>query len=218
MTTVSKEGLTVSTASAVTEATLPEMTDTPWDVSVARMVSRLASPPLVMSAIMVALASRFGGSAWTWGMVYLLVAVLVPFSYLVVLVRRGLVTDLDVRLREQRTRPLLLTALCSALAFVLLLIGVAPLPMVTVAASFLVQALAIYTITLRWKVSIHCAVAAGAAITVWALWGQPVVLLFGLFLVAWSRVRLRRHSVFQTMVGALLGLSVSMVAFYIVGG
>ncbi|MFP3897358.1 MAG: hypothetical protein ACLFV5_11060 [Anaerolineales bacterium] len=151
-------------------------------------------------------------------MVYLLVAVLVPFSYLVVLVRRGLVTDLDVRLREQRTRPLLLTALCSALAFVLLLIGVAPLPMVTVAASFLVQALAIYTITLRWKVSIHCAVAAGAAITVWALWGQPVVLLFGLFLVAWSRVRLRRHSVFQTMVGALLGLSVSMVAFYIVGG
>ncbi len=218
MTIASKEELGVSTASDVTETTLPETINRTWDVSVARVVSHLASPPLMVSAITIALALRLGGWAWTWGAVYLLAAVLAPLSYLIMLVRRGLVTDLDVRLREQRTRPLLLAALCSALAFLLLLAGVAPVPMVTVAASFLVQAVAIYIITLRWKISVHCAVAAGAATTVWALWGQPVVLLLGLPLVAWSRVRLRRHSVLQTMVGALLGLSVFVAVFYIIGG
>ena len=214
MTTMSEEGLGVSATSSMAEATLPKTTDTSWDVTVARMISRLASPPLVVSAIMVAVISRLGGLAWTWGVVYLLVAVLAPLSYLVMLVRRGLVTDLDVRLRKQRARPLLLTTLCSAVAFLLLLIGVASVSMVTVAAGFLVQAVAIYVITLRWKISVHCAVAAGAATTVWALWGQPAALLFGLPLVAWSRVKLHRHSVWQTIIGGLLGLSVFVTAFY----
>lgn len=218
MTTVSEERLGISTSNSVTEAALPETTNRPWDVSVARVVSRLASPPLVVSAIMIAVASGLGGSAWAWGGVYLLVAVLAPLSYLVMLVRRGLVTDLDVRLREQRARPLLLTILCSVLAFLLLLVGTAPASMVTVAGCLLLQALIIYAITLRWKISVHCAVAAGVATTIWAVWGQPAALLFGLPLVAWSRIRLRCHSLLQTIAGALLGLSVFVTVFFTVGG
>jgi membrane-associated phospholipid phosphatase len=133
---------------------------------------------------------------------------LAPLLYLVWLVRRGLVTDLDVQLRQQRIKPMIFTIVCAGLAWLVLVLGAAPQPMVVLAGALWVQAVVTLAITLRWKVSVHCTAAAGTATVVWFLMGMPLPLLVGVPLIAWSRVRLRRHTLAQTIAGTLLGLAV----------
>jgi membrane-associated phospholipid phosphatase len=145
--------------------------------------------------------------------VYVFLAILLPVCYLVWLVRRGMVTDFDVQLREQRIRPMVFTVACAGLAWLVLLAGAAPSHMVILAGAMWVQTAIVFAITLRWKISVHCTAAAGAATVIWSLLGTPLPLLIGVPVVAWSRVRLRRHTLAQTVAGTLLGFTIFVVAF-----
>jgi membrane-associated phospholipid phosphatase len=153
-----------------------------------------------------------------WAGMYVSLAILTPLLYLFWLVRHGRVTDLDVQLREQRMRPLLFTIACNGAAWVLLILGAAPSLMVVLAGVLWVQMSAIFAITLFWKISVHCAAAAVAATLIWSLTGTPLPLLIGVPIVAWSRVRLRRHTVPQTVGGALLGIAIFMAGLCLVYG
>ena len=181
----------------------------PWDGRLAYAISQVGSPP-VLTATAIALNGSTLSSprAWVWAGIHVLLAVLAPLLYLVWLVRWGLVTDLDVQLRQQRIKPMIFTIVCSGLAWLVLTLGAAPRPMVVLASALWVQAVVTFAITLRWKVSVHCTAAAGTAMVVWFLMGTPLLLLVGVPLIAWSRVRLRRHTLAQTIAGTLLGLAV----------
>ena len=146
--------------------------------------------------------------ALPWALVQLSLGVLAPFLHVVQLVRRGDVTDVDVRLRKQRIGPLFVTVACTGLAWMALWIGGAPAAMAWVAGGMWVQGLLILGITSRWKISVHAATAAAA--TTWSslLLETPLPALLIVPLVAWSRVRLRRHTVLQTVAGGVLGFVV----------
>jgi membrane-associated phospholipid phosphatase len=135
-----------------------------------------------------------------------------PFLYVAWLVKRGDITDIDVRLRKQRAQPLLVTITCTGFAWLVLALGVAPRVMTVMAGALWFQVVAIFIITLRWKISVHAATAAGATTMAWALLGTPLPFLVTVPLVAWSRVRLRRHTLLQTVAGALLGFTVFFAA------
>jgi membrane-associated phospholipid phosphatase len=150
--------------------------------------------------------------AWTWAGIYVLLAVVAPLLYLSWLVRRGVVTDFDVQVREQRVVPLAITLVCGQLAVLLLLFGDAPSILTTVAVALWFQTAVLFGVTLRWKISVHTATAAAVAILAWSAGGTPLPLLIGVPLVSWSRVRLGRHTVAQTVAGALLGCAVMSVA------
>jgi membrane-associated phospholipid phosphatase len=145
--------------------------------------------------------------AWVWGGVYILLGVLIPFFYVVWLVKQGHITTIDVRVRKQRVQPLLMTASCAGLAWVALVLGAAPKMMTVLAGALWFEAVVILAITLRWKISVHAATAAGAATMAWALLGTPLPFL-GVSLVVWSRVRLQRHTLSQTVTGLLLGFAI----------
>ncbi len=147
-----------------------------------------------------------------WGSIYVFLGVLIPFLYVVWLVKRGHITDIDVQFRKQRAQPLLVTVTCSGLAWLVLALGVAPTAMTILAGALWFEVVVIFAITLRWKISVHAATAAGATTMAWALLGTPLPLLLAVPLVAWSRVRLRRHTLLQTVVGALLGFAVFFAA------
>jgi membrane-associated phospholipid phosphatase len=155
--------------------------------------------------------------AWLWAGIYGLVAVLTPLLYVVWLLHRGVITDLDMQLREQRIRPLIFTIACSGLGWLLLALGRAPVQMVALAGALWIQTAIILGITLRWKISVHCASAAGAAAVAWSLFGTPLPLLV-VPIIAWSRVRLRRHTMAQTVAGTLLGLGILVVALRVMQG
>ena len=192
--------------------TVPLAPPRTWDERLARVISNVGSPPMLITLVIGLPASAIPyPGAWRWASVYVFVAVLTPFLYLAWLVEQGKVTDLDVKRREQRTYPLLVTIVCQGMAWLLLGFGAAPSVLITLAATSWLQTLIILVITLRWKISVHTSAAAGAATVVWILLGTPLSLLI-VPLIAWSRVRLRRHTLLQTVVGALLGFSVFIIA------
>lgn len=184
-----------------------------WDGRLALVVSNVGSPPVLACLVVALTALKLATpGAWMWGGVYALLGVLLPFLYVVWLVKRGDVTDINIRLRKQRAQPFLVTILCNGLAWLVLTFGSAPPTMTIVAGATLLQVMAVFAVTLRWKISMHVATAAGATTMVWALFGTPLPFVFTVPLVAWSRVRLRRHSLSQTVAGALLGFFVFLAA------
>lgn len=177
-----------------------------WDGFLAYVVSQAGSPPILATLAMSLLAASLSTpQAWLWAGTYVALAVLAPVLYLVYLQRSGRITDLDVQVRQQRFRPMILALACGAAGWIVLVLGAAPLALVAVACALWLQMLIIFWVTLRWKISVHSAAAGGVAILLWHLLGTPLPLLLGVPLIAWSRVRLRRHTLAQTVAGALLG-------------
>ncbi len=190
-----------------------------WDGRLAYVVSQVGSPPVLTSGALAVSASALSGSrAWMWAGTYVFLAILTPLFYLVCLVRRGTVTDLDVQLRQQRKRPLLFTIGCGGLAWLTLMLGKAPVPMVILAGALWLQMAIIFGITLRWKISVHTAAAASVGTLIWSLVGSPLPMMIGVPLIAWSRVRLGRHTLAQTIAGALLGAIILLAALFLVYG
>lgn len=185
-----------------------------WDGRIAYLLSQAFCPPVVGlgMVIMAASVSTSHRHAWAWAGLYVILGVLFPLVYLIRLYRTGQVSDLDIQIREQRVKPLIFTLSSSALACVLMVVGHAPALMITIAVCCWVQMVVVFLITLRWKISVHCATAAGAAALVQMILGTPLPLLLGMPLMAWSRVRLRRHTLMQTVGGTVLGLAMMRLA------
>lgn len=186
---------------------LPEPGKRRWLNSLAGLVSAILSPP-VLAASMIVIAAAFAGVSATWRSagVSLALNVFAPIGYLLWLHRRGMVSDLDVQWREERFRPLSFTLAALTVTTVLLWLNAAPAVMRGLAAAYLVQTALVLAITLRWKISMHGAASAACVALLLYVAGPPAVpALIAVPLVAWSRVRLRRHTPAQTIAGAALG-------------
>lgn len=181
--------------------------DSPAD-RLAFVISALASPYLVIPAFIVVVAASVAESArqaLSWAVVGGAGVVGVPLLYILVGVRRGQLTDIHVRLREQRRGPFLaalIGAACSALG--LHAIG-SPEALQLGAWATVINGLAFALVTRRWKISLHpaaltaCVVLAGSTVAAswyWTLTALPAVI--------WARVRRRRHTWAQGLVASLL--------------
>ena len=187
-----------------------------WGGRAACVISQVGSPPVVMAlSILLAAAVMAQAIALMWASVYVALAIALPVLQLVWLVRRGQVADLDVRHRKQRSKPMIFMLVCGAVGWAVLAIGSAPLLLILITGAALFQMVVIFLITLRWKISVHCSAAAGAATIVLLVVGTPLPLLLGVPLIAWSRIRLRHHTLAQTIAGSLLGATVYSVALCI---
>jgi membrane-associated phospholipid phosphatase len=104
------------------------------------------------------------------------------------------------------------------IAWFLLNVGGAPTPLPRIAGAYLAQTTLILLITLRWKISVHTATAAGVTVAVWQTLGSIAVpFALTLPLIIWSRVKLGRHTLGQTLAGTALGASVFLTALLLGG-
>lgn len=186
---------------------------------VANVLSQVACPPIlavVMIALAAAAAERPG--AWRYASLYVVLAIAMPLVYLVWLVRRGIVSDLDVKVREERWRPLLAALGGMALSTLLFWLTDAPREMSAVCAGLWLYTLLAFVITLRWKISMHSAAMAATATLIWILAGRVIVpVAAGIPIIAWARIRLNRHTPAQTVAGAALGGLVMAAALRLIG-
>ena len=189
-----------------------------WDDRLARRVSDILSPPVVaVTGLLLVARAVATPAAWGWVSFYLALVVLTPTLYVIWLLRRGEVTDFHLRVREQRIKPLLVILAAMIVAWLALLVGAAPRLLLALAGAGTVQALIIFLVTLRWKISGHAAAIAGLAVLSWLL-ASPVAAPAALSvpLVIWARLQLRRHTFLQTLAGATVGALIS-VAVYLAG-
>jgi membrane-associated phospholipid phosphatase len=178
----------------------------PW----ARLISNIASPPVVWTALMFPIALRDAQTreqAVIWALTYGVLVCLLPMLYVVWMVRRGRISDIHMRFRRERLRPFIISVICAAAAWIALRLMNAP-PVVPLVAVFtLIQLTVIAVITLVWQISMHTMSIACAVVATGVLFGPlPALLVSPLVpLVGAARLKLERHTLSQVVAGALLG-------------
>jgi membrane-associated phospholipid phosphatase len=180
-------------------------------------LSIVFSPPLVMTGAAAMIAAVVGTfNAWLWAGEYVLIAVVVPALFVLWLVKRGAVSDFDLQYREQRTLPYVATLAYISTALALQLHQHAPALFIALGYASLLEMGLLFLVTLRWKISAHTAGAAALAVLAWQL-ALPIALPLTLAvpLLAWARLRLRRHTLMQTLAGAFAGAVVFGFILYV---
>lgn len=189
--------------------------------SVAKVVTEVCSPAVVVVLLPLAVAwhatgHRVGPTA-LWGLVVAVFSSVLPMVFIIRGARQGRWDGHHVRNRDGRLVPLLLCLLTTLVGLAVLLLGGAPRDVVALDLAMLTTLLVCTGITQWWKISLHSAVAGGAAATMVLIYGPlslvgvPIVLLVG-----WSRVVVRDHTVAQVVAGTLIGPVVGGVVFVLV--
>jgi len=158
-----------------------------------------------------------GASGLAWGAVAAFFAGVLPMVFISRGVRDGRWNDRYVG--AKRPRLIVLSFIIASVATGLaLLVGFgAPGELSGYFGCMLGSVALLAAITTVWKISIHCAVAAGS-VTILALlfgpWVAPAYLLVAL--TAWSRVVLKDHTAAQVMAGSLLGVAAAFVTYALI--
>jgi membrane-associated phospholipid phosphatase len=189
----------------------------PLRLRVARLVGELLSPPpiLVVLALVVAWASSpTPAMAVVWGAIAAVFASVLPYALILRGVRRGQLSDTNISLREQRIRfgVVAITSILTGLA--VLAAFDAPAEMVALQASIAVGVACGWVVTRWWKISVHAAIAAGAATVLVLVFGPALLVVWPLVaLIAWSRVQVGDHTPAQVLAGVALGIVVNATVF-----
>ena len=188
-----------------------------WKDRWALVISGVFSPlTIAIAAVAIAGLAINDESVLMWISIYIALSIIPPALYIMYLVRKGTVTDFHLNVREERTQPFLLMTINTAVVFLVMLLAGAPKLILIVVAAGALQLFCMLLITLRWKISGHCTAATGLAVLALALFGEnllPLTLLIPV--IAWSRIRLNRHSLAQTVAGVFLGAITITTILYV---
>ncbi|MCK5392589.1 MAG: phosphatase PAP2 family protein [Deltaproteobacteria bacterium] len=188
-----------------------------WKDRWARLISVVFSPLTVaIAAVAIAGLAIKDESALVWIALYIALSILPPALYIMYLVRKGMVTDFHLNVRKERTKPFLIMTINSAVVFLVMLLAGAPELILIVIAAAVLQLSCMLLITHRWKISGHCTAATGLVVLALALFGEKLIPLTLIIpLIAWSRIRLSRHTFTQTVAGIFLGTITITALLYV---
>lgn len=178
----------------------------------ARFATEVLAPWVWVLTLPFAVAAAATKALWptvAWGLVVAITASVIPMVVIVKGARSGRWEGHHVTNREGRLVPLIAAGGSLAVGTTVLVLGDAPHEMLALAGSMFASLIVSMAITfgLKWKVSLHAAVAFAAVVVGSVVYG-PWLLLLALpaALVAWSRVELGDHTTAQVLVGSLMGV------------
>ena len=166
-------------------------------------------PPVFALGAFSALAACTVDSPRKYGVaaVAVLFGAVIPFIYLLALLRKKKVTGIDVPVRLQRTEPYLVCVSIYLVGFLILYLLRASLPVSALMFCYAANTFVVSLINMQWKISAHAMGASGPLTLLAMTFGWKVLPLFSLVpLVAWARVELKVHTRGQVVAGALLGV------------
>ncbi|HWZ17876.1 MAG TPA: phosphatase PAP2 family protein [Ktedonobacteraceae bacterium] len=141
-----------------------------------------------------------------------------PLLYIIIGVRLGKLSDIDVSRRTQRAGPFIFGIVSVMIGWLVLTLTNGPRNLQTVMIITVFSGIIMMVITFWWKISMHASSLGGVATMLTVLYGAVMLPLFVLLiLVSWSRVVLRRHTVSQVIAGSLAGILLSLVILKIRG-
>lgn len=180
-------------------------------------MTEVLAPAPIVAALLLVVAWRSAPTtteAMAWGLLAALFASLLPFLFILRGVWRGRLSDHHVGIRAQRPIPLLMGIVSVLIGLGLLVAWRAPRDLVALVGAMTVGLVVSLLVTLGWKMSIHTAVAAGAAVILVLVFGPPLLALSPVVgLIGWSRVEIGDHTPAQVAMGAVLGAVVAAAAF-----
>jgi len=116
--------------------------------------------------------------------------------------------------RSERPRFILVSLSSDVLALLVLHALGGPFLLTVIVLTYFCLAITMLSISSFWKISLHMAGVSGFSTALLFVFGIPALGAFlSLPLVAWARLRRRKHSPAQLVVGAILGALVTTLVF-----
>lgn len=206
---------------AISPASMPLITRKPRHVRIARHVSNILAPATI-SVPMILLVALYKASSIASALAYagltLFFLSIGPFTYILIGVRLGKLSDVDVSKRTERVGPFIFGLISVCLGWFALVLAHGPAPLISTVIVTAISGLIMMMITLWWKISLHASSLGAAATILTVLYGAALLPTFALLvLVGWSRVVLRRHTLSQVIAGSLLSIVLSALILKLVG-
>ncbi|CAN5173529.1 hypothetical protein BH11PAT1_BH11PAT1_1630 [soil metagenome] len=126
---------------------------------------------------------------------------------------RGIFSDLDVSKRKQRPLLFFVFFLIALVYLVALLYFHGPPVLLFAVSGVLMSILFISMVNRRIKASLHMATITAVLLIIGILYGINSIVFFLIPLVGWARVKAKRHTVQETIVGGLSGAFVIAVIY-----
>lgn len=184
---------------------------------VAKLVTDVLAPAYLVIGLLLVVGAATGATVIGgigWGVLAAVFCGVIPFSFILIGVRRGRLTDQHVGRREQRIVPLGFAVASVIAGLIALWYFDAPRDLVALVVAMLAGLVVTVAVTVAWKVSVHVAVAAGTVVILCLVFGWLCLLTVPVVIaIAWSRVRLRDHTLAQVTGGAILGAGVAALVF-----
>jgi len=161
--------------------------------------------------------ARLQGIAWAC--LALLIVTGIPLAYLLIGIRRGFVSDLELSRREERPRFILVSLSSDVLALAILWLGHGPIILRLIVLTYFCLAIVMLSISNFWKISMHMAGVGGFSTVLLLVFGPAALPAFlSLPLVAWARLQRRKHTPAQLLAGAVAGALIAALVFGWLGG
>lgn len=149
-----------------------------------------------------------------WAALTLLIVTCIPLAYLLVGRRRGWVSDLEMTRREERPRFILVSLGSDVLGLAVLGFWNGPQLLRAIVLAYFFLAVVVFSVSSFWKISMHMVGVSGFSTALVFVFGLPALFAFiSLPLVAWARLRRRKHNLAQLMAGAVVGALVTALVF-----
>lgn len=140
---------------------------------------------------------------------------LLPITTLFLLQKKGMISDLDASIKEERILPLFLGIIFAIFGYVLLHIQEASLLVKGLMFCTITNTIVIIIITRYWKISIHAMGISGLLSVLWIHNKEYLLIMFIILIsVAYSRVILNAHSIAQVTIGSILGLFLTLIQIH----
>jgi membrane-associated phospholipid phosphatase len=118
------------------------------------------------------------------------------------------VSNLNLEVKEQRTLPLLFAIGAACIGLGIFYVIDSPREIIWAGLAYIANGIIFGAITQFWKISFHTGVYTGCITVLVLILNDPrFAWLFLLVpLIAWARIRRKRHTLIQTVVGTLIAL------------
>lgn len=187
-------------------------------MSFAKLVSFLLSPLFVLLPIPYVLVSKFTENhvyAVKW-MAFSYMFILAVAVFIGIGVFLGIFSNFDVSKREQRPLLFSFTAITIFCYLVSLLILDGPKILFVGVFGFILGLIALFTVN-RWiKASVHLGILTSTLLLMCIAYGKYYFFLLLLIpLLAWSRIKMKEHTLLETLVGTMLGALMTLMVYTI---
>ncbi|KKU43675.1 MAG: PAP2 superfamily protein [Berkelbacteria bacterium GW2011_GWA2_46_7] len=181
----------------------------------AKIVSLLTNPALVVSICVVTIVGRYADSIekfWQGSLIGIGLLVVPGIIYSIYVWRKEGAVDLDLTERHDRIVPLMLSTLGAVIGSFIVQSKLQNATFTEMSYILVTMLAALTVITTVWKISLHAATIAGLSSLLVVYQGKWFVLGY-LFLlpVVWSRLTLKQHSPNQLIAGTILGAGLTLV-------
>ena len=157
-------------------------------------------------------------AALNWAMLSLLFGMILPFIYVFFLYRKNKILDIHMPDRNNRMKPMIFTLISYITGFTVFYLLKAPFFLKTIFVLSIISTSILTIITHYWKISLHASWITFIVITFNVLLGPWMLLLLPLIpIIGWARVRAKRHTTPQVVLGAGISSIICFLGYHFSG-